>query len=116
MATKSLLLVLVASALALSIDARSLGTMVKAVYEQKSHYPPPLPPDFGVLQGSKPIFGVGPGIGASVEGHSPHGHTSLDGNGDFGNYNIKNANDKDVLIASGQSEVLDDGALGRDQP
>lgn len=116
MATKSLLLVLVASALALSIDARNLRTMVKAVYEHKSYYPPPLPPDFGVFQDSKATFGVGPGLGASIEGHGPHGHGSFDGNEGFGDYDNKNANDKDVLIASGQSEVLDDGALGRDQP
>ncbi|KAJ8550200.1 hypothetical protein K7X08_033907 [Anisodus acutangulus] len=67
-ATKILLIgVLVACALVLSTNARSLSMKAtKAEDEQKTFFHHPLPPFFGGIGGhglGRPVFGLGPGLG-----------------------------------------------------
>ncbi|XP_016511695.2 uncharacterized protein LOC107828833 [Nicotiana tabacum] len=74
-----IIVVLVASALVLPTNARSLSMKAtKAKDEQETLFRPPLPPYLGRIGGhgiGRPAFGVGPGFGGGF-GNNPFGGIS----------------------------------------
>ncbi|KAK4348049.1 hypothetical protein RND71_034388 [Anisodus tanguticus] len=148
MAATNILLtvVLVACALVLSTNARSLSLQAtKAEDEQKTFFRHPLPPFLGGIGGhglGRPVFGLGfgpfggiaggsglgggglgigggSGFGSSIGGSGGFGSSIGMGNGGgfgFGGDNGGTSPNADGAFAGGQGEGGDDAALGNQKP